>query len=895
MKIKTIFGLACIAIGANSFADDYGCKFNYTPGWTGSLSVTCDKDVDLTSNPISFDVVGGQVSSVWGNNYVKLSSDGKSLEFSKKVKSWWDPTTQGPTYEDYVLSAGSSLSISLGVSPNTSLNNIHIGAVTPAKQGTLQITIDPKSDPISNATVTVTDKDGKTAATATWEDGSKPISIPLPVADGYKVQVAVKNDDGTTSDAIVEQSTPINITENNTSNVSVIYKKDGDKTQVTFNLVSSLPTPNIKSMNVNIKDNTNNTTSNITLPLTSTVSVSVKLTTGHSYTFSADKVTTDQIIYNPAFNPQQINNISGNIAPIQVYYIPGAPIKTTSVTFNTTGLIQGVKPTINLHNNTTNSDTSVNLDNPTTNTKDLQDGSYSLTSSSVTYSGNTYSLSNTGSTTSFNIPTADNTNIVNLAYTSSPNTSGKVKGWPNYIAMGAITDANYTNTSQLKDRYVDSIFKYAGDGGNGDRGQITYPIYTQNTYKLANELTNINGNKVLPVMVVYTAEMSGGTNFDDFTNTNDGSGIDQVNNLILTKHFINLMLLSQTMEAEHKRYASEGNDINGSMVINPDLMGMVQQQKLYTTLLDSSYHMDVSNALKEADWFVNTKHTWNLKTPAGLGFTVPDMTPSEVVQAAENGDFKKEGIYSPWDIKSSWVDNSYEILSQYKETDAKSSNIPTFENNFKGWVQATNWLIHHYSNDSITFGWQENVWNQNSATWVHNNYSDTQIESTITNPTVKLWNDAGLYNGEYKPDFLVFDKYERNPIPGEMGSGYIWNNRDWDNYMTYVKQMSQDLNNIPVMLWQIPGGHMQINGETQMVSAATGPDYFLGNPDVSANLSNIMSYISNINLNSNTYNCGDKCSFVDYMINNGYDWHQSNMQKAKDSNVFAILWGKTDH
>jgi hypothetical protein len=65
-------------------------------------------------------------------------------------------------------------------------------------------------------------------------------------------------------------------------------------------------------------------------------------------------------------------------------------------------------------------------------------------------------------------------------------------------------------------------------------------------------------------MIVYTAEMSGGVNFEDFHYDN------------LAKHYVNLILLSRVME----EYSSETNLYPGSFVLNPDLMGMVQQSKL---------------------------------------------------------------------------------------------------------------------------------------------------------------------------------------------------------------------------------------------------------------------------------------------------------------------------
>ncbi|WP_159084729.1 hypothetical protein [Dongshaea marina] len=72
---------------------------------------------------------------------------------------------------------------------------------------------------------------------------------------------------------------------------------------------------------------------------------------------------------------------------------------------------------------------------------------------------------------------------------------------------------------------------------------------------MAEKTTAANHHQVKPVMVVYTAQMSGGVAYTDFEYDN------------LMKHFINLMLVSNTLE-------NQGNSASsGSIVLNPDLLG----------------------------------------------------------------------------------------------------------------------------------------------------------------------------------------------------------------------------------------------------------------------------------------------------------------------------------
>jgi len=460
--------------------------------------------------------------------------------------------------------------------------------------------------------------------------------------------------------------------------------------------------------------------------------------------------------------------------------------------------------------------------------------------------------------------------------TSSPGTSA-VPGWPSYIAMGAVTDGDYTNASTFANRPVDSIFKYSGDGGNGDPGKITYPIYTINTMKQAQQLTSTFGRKVMPVMVVYTAEMSGGTSFKDFDNSN----------LYLTMHFINLMLDAGTMQS----WQTSGNANPGSIILNPDLLGMVQQQGLWnsqgTGTLNTSF-IDVTAATRKAYWFMTTRHTWTIARSWGNPITVAGATPLELIAMVSNGDLKSQGVYSAWDIKTGWESAALTLLSSAPST--INVNIPSFNNSFTGWISANNWAIRAFG-PGITFGWQSNVWSTGSANWVHSNLTDAQIKTSYASPVATLWNQLGVYSGTYRPDFVVFDKYEMDATAAA-GIGYLWNQRDLDNYLSFVRQISESLGNSPVMLWQIPGGHLQKTSgdvDTRGSHGSTEPDYFFGDSALKSDLSNVRPYILNLSLASGVY--GFQGSAREYLTQNSQDWTAGRMSKARDCHVFSILWG----
>lgn len=493
---------------------------------------------------------------------------------------------------------------------------------------------------------------------------------------------------------------------------------------------------------------------------------------------------------------------------------------------------------------------------------------------------------------STNLITANKT--ISVAFESAPAPSGAtVAGWPNYLAMGTVTDANTTNNGGLSGRPVDSIFKYGGDGGNGDPGKIVFPIYTMNTIAVAGSLTKEYGKHVMPTMVDYTAEMSGGTAYKDFGYDQPSAGAPLVyqGESIPAMHFVNLMLDAQTLQQSK----STDNAYPGSIIINPDLLGMVQQQKLFAnggTL--STLNIPVNKSLQEAVCFMKRKFgPTDFTLSNGETVTVAGGTPMEMaVQLRNSGK-----VWSYWDIKSVWEDKAVNVWypSCVSNSDV-GATIPTFVNSFKGWIQATNWAIKYFGPD-VTFGWQENVWAVDSANWIHQLNTSQAIQSNISDPIVSLWKDMEVYNGKYKPDFLVFDRYEMDDSAA-YGVGYWYNARDWNNYLTFVQQISSGLGNQPVMLWQIPGGHIQTQAEVvanpSYQRASTAPGYFFGQSELSADLSNMADYLKQISLNSSYYNCtGTGCQMTNYMTMNNYNWSKDNgnLKLAANANVFAILWG----
>ncbi|MCP3968187.1 MAG: hypothetical protein GY750_00675 [Lentisphaerae bacterium] len=866
-KIKNYFGnktflLVIITLGLVSFSANAEINVEkIVTGWTGSITFSSDQDVNLGKQALKFDLTSGiTVNSVWGlDGKLSFSQTGQTV--SVNVKQWW------PEDSDYILTAGKTVTLSFSSSAEDyTISNIRTG--DSIEQGTVNLAQSSSSLTIpENAEIKFTPQGSEgSEKTVKWSEGNN-VSLQYGT---YSVSASVKVND----QSEVISVSPAEITLNKsqaTANVELNYTKN--LKTITFTLPISAPDGITKNLNVTVKDLADNSETTVEVPWDSQAKLS-NVKSGHSYAFSAIPVYSGQMQYNFTFTPDTVS-VSDSTSSYSVSISANTePVKQNAVYVTVSGLPEGESTTLSFTPKDSSMQT-VKISNVVNGKNEtpyyLYSGDYTLTALPVIVSDMQYTVNSQ----TVSIQEQEDNNFT-ASFAGNKITS-LVPGWPAYIAMGAVTDSNYSQTSTFEGRPVDAIFKYAGDGGNGDPGRIVYPVYTKNTVKQANLLsTNFNAN-VKPVMVVYTAEMSGGTNFKDLENTGEYSDY-------LTKHFINLMLVSGLLQS----YNTTDNPYPGSIVLNADLLGMVQQQKLWTadgTGPLNSYNIDVKNALQRAIWFMATQHNWTITRSYGDPVVVNSKSPLELIENIE--DLKDQGVYSDWDIKSGWEEQASEILANAPDT--SSIDTPSFGNSFKGWIEATNWVIKTYA-PNITFGWQSNVWSGNSSNFVHNDMSTTEIVNNYSAPVADLWNALGVYNGTYKPDFVVFDKYEMDATAA-YGIGYLWNQRDLDNYLIYVNGISTQLGNSPVMLWQIPGGHLQTVGEidTRDNHGSTEPDYFFGSSNLKSDLSNVKSYFLNLVLQQGAYNFSGTAQ--EYLTRNDQDWTIGNLEKARESKVFSILWG----
>ncbi|MCF6764175.1 hypothetical protein L3V82_00205 [Thiotrichales bacterium 19S3-7] len=430
-----------------------------------------------------------------------------------------------------------------------------------------------------------------------------------------------------------------------------------------------------------------------------------------------------------------------------------------------------------------------------------------------------------------------------------------VKGWPSYFAMGTETvNSDYSKNLMLSRPSIDAIDKYAGPTGSSDTGNIIDPSQSASkvTIQTAQELTDKFQHPVIPVMVFYSANASG--------SWSNALTYDLQNNNNLQKHYINLILLAHYLEANPVEL--DHNKTYGSIILNPDFLGEAHKSSGLTTEQLQSLPVAVTSSIQYAVDYVKRIYGIDVNVPLdGLGNTLP------------------------------------------------------------GYIQSINRIINSVA-PNVSFGWEDAVWagQPSGHGWVHQAYRNPSLVDSIALGEANFLKALKVYDNKNKldnPQYIAFDKYERDTIVDDIVlNPYLYNANDWSVYLKFVGNVSRNLNNIPVMLWQTPGAHMQSRSESDVTHGATAADYFLGDAslhnDLSSNLvSNLaqalnmpMADLSDYNIPSDEKNMTyleylstkpteNLMSYDNYMASttSQYNWSYGHLADLLENNVFAILWG----
>lgn len=430
-----------------------------------------------------------------------------------------------------------------------------------------------------------------------------------------------------------------------------------------------------------------------------------------------------------------------------------------------------------------------------------------------------------------------------------------VKSWPNYMAMGSVTA--FHNIPTLNKRsFDDAIFKYAGFNGAGDAGVAPLTVWkkaqaTVNTSNLAVALSARYGHPVVPVLVVYTTNASGGSKADAHKDLDDLT--------TLSYHYGYLALVANYLE---KNPDPLFKNTYGSIVLNPDYLGEAHKDNLY-----DGVHPQVKQGLTDA---------FNYLATNGIITKAQAATYISQIPSSFGNDFKS------YNQSLNWLVNTIAPHVSFGYAD----NV--------------------WAGDSAGHGWLHTAYQDPSQVTSHTNSEIAFLKSSGA---------YGNSQANLNPTYIAFDKYERNtisPSDHSVGGPYYYNANDWTVYMQYVGGISKAFDNKPVMLFQTPGAHLKTQGDTSTEEyGATAPDYILGNKalmnnDLASELSSDFANVLKQNAVPSNFNFPKAgANFLDYteakptaLTYDNYQneqantvWGKGHIEDMLRDNIFCIMWG----
>jgi len=540
-----------------------------SPYWsTVTLNITnqCKDQVDLNNALITFNSSNNLNTSFYGSfaplsypvgAHISSSRQGESYLASINLKF---PTQ---SWAKTKLAVNGSVKINYGVAkPSYVPISVKVYLSHPEETGTLDLVnkTQAKPFPATNPTIDIDDQSGKLIQKVElpWS-GEKQVALQPGSYNLHPENLSTKN--GETYQGKADPSR-VQIKANNTISSNVTYQQVIHHGVININ-ASKIPSqlsgytknPMIK---LSKEQGGSLVTKTIAWDKTSTIN---HLSVGMNYDFSANDINFNQLNCQAVFKPKSAKGLSTGSHAVSTYLsYHCSPVKMDNIQIDVSGLTSKQKNVDVVFTADKNIDPihkTVDLNNGKGSASvALQDGLlYNVSSSQVSGFGVKFSPQTLPAK-----PRAKET----ITYSKGA-AAGQIPGWPNYLAMGTITNNSPVLNDTFAEHPVDAIFKYAGSGGDGDPGHKLQPKTTEKTMSQARYIENNSADhhKVMPVMVVYTIQMSGGLNFPDVTNEN-----------YLMDHYINLIRIARAMESKK----DSKHPHPGTIILNPDFFGAMQQQ-----------------------------------------------------------------------------------------------------------------------------------------------------------------------------------------------------------------------------------------------------------------------------------------------------------------------------
>ena len=182
---------------------------------------------------------------------------------------------------------------------------------------------------------------------------------------------------------------------------------------------------------------------------------------------------------------------------------------------------------------------------------------------------------------------------------------------------------------------------------------------------------------------------------------------------------------------------------------------------------------------------------------------------------------------------------------------------PAFPNTLRGFVEAVNHLTRREV-PHAEFGWQFNLWASPPGGWttpvpgrgiMHLTDSGgfaAQLAKVRSEARAIAQYYAACGVATHGATLVSIDKYgldagaENGAASNPGGSIWFWNMDHWNNYLAFVAEM-HDVSGLPVVLWQLPVGHVNVTAEVPVGGGAfpvldntsrkyedSAPNFFLG-------------------------------------------------------------------
>jgi hypothetical protein len=182
---------------------------------------------------------------------------------------------------------------------------------------------------------------------------------------------------------------------------------------------------------------------------------------------------------------------------------------------------------------------------------------------------------------------------------------------------------------------------------------------------------------------------------------------------------------------------------------------------------------------------------------------------------------------------------------------------PAFSNSLRGFVEAVNYLTRREL-PNAQFGWQFNLWASPAGGWTTpipgRGVMHLTDSGSFAVQVQKVRDEARAISQYYVAcgvatrgaTLVSVDKYgldagaEFGAAANPAGSTWFWNMDHWNNYLAFVGEM-HSVSELPVVLWQLPVGHINTTAEVPAAGGTflpldntsrhyedSAPDFFLG-------------------------------------------------------------------